>query len=97
MYPFQPTGECLVGASSNSNQILDDMLTVGGLATSTLAKQNNGLILASGQEVPICSLCYAVNVRGSVLSSTALKHLHDLKGRQEDSSKKALSLQLLLL
>lgn len=61
------------------------MLTVGGLATTTLAQQDNGLVLASGQEVPIGSLGHAVNVRGSVLPSAALEHLHHLERRQRDS------------
>ncbi len=83
--PFQPTGECFVGAASDGEQVLDDVLTVGGLATATLAQQDNGLVLASGQEVPIGSLGHAVNVRGSVLPSAALEHLHHLEGRQQDS------------
>lgn len=85
MDPFQPTGECFVGAASNGEQVLDDVLTVGGLATTTLAQQDNGLVLASGQEVPIGSLRHAVNVRGSVLPSAALEHLHHLERRQRDS------------
>lgn len=79
-----PTGECFVGAASNGEQVLDDVLTVGGLATPTLAQQDNGLILASGQEVPIGSLGHAVNVRGSVLPPAALEHLHHLERRQRD-------------
>jgi len=82
--PFQPTGECFVGAASNGDQVLDDVLTVGGLATSTLAQQDDGLILSSGQQVPIGSLGHAVNVRGSVLPSAALEHLHHLQRRYID-------------
>lgn len=81
----QPTGECFVGAASNGEQVLDDVLTIGGLATATLAQQDNGLILASGQEVPIGSLGHAVNVRGSVLPPAALEHLHHLERRQRSS------------
>lgn len=55
------------------------MLAVGGLATSALAQQDNGLILASGQEVPIGGLGHAVNVRGGVLPPAALEHLHHLE------------------
>lgn len=55
------------------------MLAVCGLATATLAQQDNGLILASGQEVPVGSLGHAVNVRGSVLLPAALEHLHHLE------------------
>lgn len=82
MDAFQPTGECFVGAASNGDQVLDDVLAVGGLATTTLAQQDDGLILSSGQEVPIGSLGHAVNVRGSVLPSAALEHLHHLERRQ---------------
>lgn len=77
--PLQPTGECFVSAASNGDQVLDDVLAVGGLATTALAQQNNRLILTSGQEVPVCSLGHAVNVRGSVLPSAALEHLHHLE------------------
>lgn len=83
--PFQPTGEGFVGAASNSNEILDDVLTVGGLATTTLAQQDNGLILASCQEVSVCSLGHAVNVRGGIFPPAAFKHLHHLKRGQVDS------------
>lgn len=55
------------------------MLAVGGLATSALAQQDDGLILASGQEVPIGGLGHAVYVRGGVLSPAALEHLHHLE------------------
>lgn len=60
------------------------MLTVGGLATSALAKQDNGLILTSGKETPIGSLRHAVDVRGCVLFLAALKHLHDLDSKEDD-------------
>lgn len=58
------------------------MLTVGGLAATTLAQQDNRLILASGQEVPIGSLGQAVNVRGCVLPFAAFEHLHYLKKKE---------------
>ncbi len=80
---FQHTGECLVSASCYVEQVLNDVLTVGGLAAATLAQQYDGLILASGQEVPIGSLGHAVNVRGGVLPPAALKHLHYLQRRKE--------------
>lgn len=54
------------------------MLTVGGLATSTLAKQDNGLVLTSCKEASIGSLCQAVDVGGCVFFSAAFEHLHDL-------------------
>lgn len=56
-HPFQPTGERSVGASCDRNQVLDDVLTVRGLAAATLSQQHNGLILARRQQVPIGSLC----------------------------------------
>lgn len=82
MASFQLTGECFVGAASNGKQVLDDMLTVGGLATAALAQQDNGLILTSGQQAPVSSLGHAVNMRGSVLPPAAFEHLHHLEGRQ---------------
>lgn len=56
------------------------MLAVGGLAASTFAQQDDGLVLASGQEVPVGGLGHAVNVRGRVLPPAALEHLHHLRG-----------------
>lgn len=79
--PFKPTGEGFVGAASYGEQVLDDVLTVGGLATTTLSQQDDGLILSTSQEVPICSLSHAVNMWGSVLPLAALEHLHHLERR----------------
>lgn len=56
------------------------MLAVGGLATSTFAEQDDGLVLASGQQVPVGGLGHAVNVWGRVLPPAALEHLHHLGG-----------------
>lgn len=78
MYSIQLTGKCFVCAASNSNKILDDVLTVGRLPTTTLSQQDNGLIQASGQEVPVSSLGHAINVRGRVFPSAAFEHLHYL-------------------
>lgn len=58
-------------------------MTVGGLAAATLAQQDDGLVLASGQEISVGSLGHAVNVRGSVLPPAALKHLHHLEIRKK--------------
>lgn len=88
MDSFQPTGEGFVGAASNADQVLDDVLTVCSLAASTLAQQDNGLILTSGQEVPISRLGHVVNVRGSVLPFAALKHLHHLAKKRKGRSRK---------
>lgn len=85
MNPIQLTGEGFVGAASNSNKILDDVLTVGGLATTTLAQQDDGLIQASGQEVSVSSLGHAINVRGCVFPSAAFKHLHYLERKKNNS------------
>lgn len=79
--PFKPTGEGFVGAASYGQQVLDDVLAVGGLATTTLSQQDDGLVLSTSQEVPICSLSHAVNVWGSVLPLAALEHLHHLERR----------------
>lgn len=84
-YSIQPTGEGFVGAASNGNEELDDVLTVGGLAATTPAQQDNGLILTSGQEVPISSLGHAVNVRACVFPSAAFKHLHYLEREKRNS------------
>lgn len=56
------------------------MLAVGGLAASTFSQQDDGLVLASGQEVPVGSLGHAVNMRGRVFPPAALEHLHHLRG-----------------
>lgn len=76
---LEPTREGLVGAASDGEEVLDDVLTVGGLPAPALAQQNDGLILSSGEEVPVGSLGRAIDVRGSVLPPAALKHLHHLK------------------
>lgn len=55
------------------------MLAVGGLATATLAKQNDGLVLPCGQKVPVGRLSHGVDVRCRVLTPAALKHVHHLK------------------
>lgn len=34
----QPTGEGLVGAASDGQEVLDDMLAVGGLSAPTLSQ-----------------------------------------------------------
>lgn len=81
--PFQPTGKGFVGAASNADQVLNNVLTVCSLATPTLAQQDNGLILTGGQEVPVSRLGHAVNVRGSVLPFAAFKHLHHLAERKK--------------
>lgn len=81
MGQWRPTGEGLVGAASDGEEVLDDVLAVGGLSTPTLAQQNDGLILSSGEEVPVGRLGCAVDVRGRVLPPAALKHLHHLGKR----------------
>lgn len=58
-------------------------MTVGGLAATTLAQQDDGLILASGQEISVGCLGHAVNMRGGVLPPAALKHLHHLERRKK--------------
>lgn len=85
--PIQPTGEGFVGAASDGNEVLDDVLAVGGLAATTLAQQDDGLILASGQEVPISSLGHAVNVWAGVFPSAAFKHLHYLEREKQNSER----------
>ena len=57
-------------------------MTVGRLATATLAQQHDGLVLTSGQQAPVGRLGHAVNVRRGVLSPAALEHVHHLG--QED-------------
>lgn len=84
MGQWRPTGEGLVGAASNGEKVLDDVLAVGGLSTPTLAQQNDGLILSSGEEVPVGCLGCAVDVRGRVLPPAALKHLHHLGKRRPE-------------
>lgn len=74
----QPTRKGLVGAASDGKKVLDDMLAVGGLSTPTLSQQNDGLILSSGEEMPVSSLSRAVDVRSGVLLPAALEHLHHL-------------------
>lgn len=56
------------------------MLAVGGLAASAFAQQDDGLVLTSGQKVPVGGLGHAVNVRGRVLPSASFEHLHHLRG-----------------
>lgn len=81
---LRPTGESLVGAASDGEEVLDDVLAVGGLSTPTLAQQNDGLVLSSGEEVPVGRLGCAVDVRGCVLPPAALKHLHHLEKRRQE-------------
>lgn len=60
------------------------MLAVGGLAAAALAQQDDGLVLASGEQVPIGGLSHAVDVGRRVLPPAALEHLHHL-GTEEKS------------
>lgn len=87
----KPTWKGFVGAASDVEQVLDDVLAVGGLATSTFAQQNDWLVLASGQEVPIGCLSQVVNVRGRVLPPAALEHLHHLRGIWEERQEEMLN------
>lgn len=82
--PLRPTREGLVGAASDGEEVLDDVLAVGGLSAPTLAQQNDGLILPSGEEVPVGSLGRAIDVRGGVLPPAALEHLHHLGGKKSN-------------
>ncbi|TNN80784.1 hypothetical protein EYF80_009018 [Liparis tanakae] len=45
------TGEDFARAASDGDQVLDQVLAVGGLAATRLAHQHNGLILACGEQV----------------------------------------------
>lgn len=54
------------------------MLTVCGFPASAAAKQDDGLILAGGQEGPVGGLGHAVDVGGRVVPPAALEHLHHL-------------------
>lgn len=77
----QPTGEGFVDAASDGDQVLDDVLAAGRLAAAAAAQENNGLILACGEEAPVRSLGHAVDVRGRVFPPAAFEHLHHLQSR----------------
>lgn len=59
------------------------MLAVGGLATATLAQQDDGLVLPCGEQVPIGRLGHSVDVRRCVLTPAALEHVHHLRNGGE--------------
>lgn len=65
-------------APSDGDQILDQVLAVGGLATAGLSQQHNGLILAGGEQVAVRRLSHSVDVRSRVLTPAAFKHVHHL-------------------
>lgn len=83
LYVCSLTRENLASATGNGDQILDQVLAVGGLATAGLAQQHNGLILTGGQQVAVRRLSHGVDVRCCVLPAAAFKHVHHLAGEEQ--------------
>lgn len=83
LYVCSLTRENLASATSNGDQILDQVLAVGGLATAGLAQQHNGLILTGGQQVAVRRLSHRVDMRRRVLPAAAFKHVHHLAGEEQ--------------
>ena len=47
------TREDFAGAAGDGDQILEQVLAVGGLATARFAQQHDGLILPGGEQVAV--------------------------------------------
>lgn len=73
------TRKDLASAASNGQQVLHQVLAVGGLPTATFAKQNDGLVLPRGQKVPVGRLSHSIDMRCCVLTPAAFKHVHHLQ------------------
>lgn len=79
------TREDFACAPSDGDQVLHQVLAVGGLATAGLAQQHDGLILPGGEQVAVGRLGHRVDVRSRVLAPTAFEHVHHLTGEEEDT------------
>lgn len=77
------TREDFACAPSDGDQILDQMLTVGGLAASRLAQHHDGLVLTSGEQVAVRRLSNGVDMRSRVLAPAAFEHVHHLPGEEQ--------------
>lgn len=77
------TREDLARAAGDGDQVLHQVLAVGGLATAGLAQQYDGLILPGGEQVPVGRLGHGVDMRCRVLAPTAFEHVHYLMGQKE--------------
>lgn len=74
------TREDFACAPSDGDQILDQVLAVGCLATAGLAQQHNGLILTGGKQVAVGRLSHRIDMRSGVLAPTSFEHVHHLMG-----------------
>lgn len=77
------TREDFARAPSDGDQILDQVLAVGGLAAAGLAQQHNGLILTGGKQVAVRRLSHGVDMRSRVLAPAAFEHVHHLMGEEK--------------
>lgn len=78
------TGEDFARAPGDGDQVLDQVLAVGGLAAAGLAQQHDGLILAGGEQVAVRRLSHGVDVRSRVLAPAAFEHVHHLRDEGEE-------------
>ena len=76
--PSGLTGEGPAGAASDGDQVLDQVLGVGGLAAAALAQQHHRLVLPRGQQAAVRRLGHGVDVRRRVLPPATLEHVHHL-------------------
>lgn len=82
------TREDFARAPSDGDQILDQVLAVGGLAAAGLAQQHNGLILTGGKQVAVRRLSHGVDMRSRVLTPAAFEHVHHLMGEKQREQEK---------
>lgn len=78
------TREDLARAAGDGDQILQQVLTVGGLAAAGLSQQHDGLVLAGGEQVTVRRLGHGVDVRSRVLAPTTFEHVHHLREEETD-------------
>lgn len=81
------TREYFACAACNRDQILEQVLAVGGLAAARLAQQHDGLILSCGEKVAIGRLCHGVDVRSRVITPAAFEHVHNLFVEEQNINK----------